>query len=407
METKYYDKVLVFVLFIGYFVVYYTFRLSEYMEPLDALCVQPDRPEKSDGGKRDMTCLLVGFKRICIEDSPPPAADSSEIWSEFIAIDPARSGSSNLLWTLKRHPHVQVGDPALHNQSCCPVSELSFFTNDTLFAKGIEYYKGYFETRKPNVKIAGEKTPSYSDHPMVPYRIRAMLGPNVKLLFTLRDPLEALLSLYSLRHQEGRVNVSTWFITLLEDQRMYEKCLQKQLRKVRVEPQKLNQTAPRRINEDSPLNLHETISKLDWYSAMMLEEMTSICWSRPTDMRGQRERLQHYIYKENLMRWRTVFGDRVLCIWSDEFRANSVNSFNRVLDFLGIVPVPSNFFIENFASEVDKKLQWKRELGPIRKDLCDFLLKRNEGLESICPRMWPGKWEWCIDPGPAEGQLKS
>jgi len=391
---KYYDKVLLFVFFIGYFVVYNTFRLFEYTEPLDAPCVQPERPSKLDDGKRELTCLLVGYQRICIEDNPPPAAESSEIWSEFIGIGPARSGSSNLLWTLKRHPHIQVGEPALHNQSCCPGSELSFFTNDTLFAKGIEYYKGYFETRKPNVKIAGEKTPSYSDHPMVPYRIRAMLGPNVKLLFTLRDPLEALLSLYSLRHQEGRVNVSTWFTTLLEDQRLYEKCLQKQLRKVWL------------INEGKTLNLHETISKLEWHSAMMLEELTNVCWSRPTDMRGQHERLQHYIYKENLMRWRTVFGDRVLCIWNDEFRVNGVNTLNRVLNFLSLAPVPSDFFIKNWASEVDEKTHWKRELGPIRKELCDFLLKRNEGLETICPRMWPGKWDWCIDPGPAEGQLK-
>jgi len=392
---KYYDKFLLFLFFIGYFVVYNTFRLSEYTEPFDATCIQPERPSKLDDGRREMTCLLVSYQRICIEDNPPSAAESSDIWSEFIGIGPARSGSSNLLWTLKRHPHIQVGEPALHNQSCCPGSELSFFTNDTLFLKGIEYYKGYFESRKPYVKIAGEKTPSYSDHPVVPYRIRAMLGPNVKLLFTLRDPLEALLSLFSLRHQEGRVNISTWFTTLLEDQRLYEKCLQKQLRKVR------------RINEGKPLNLHETISKLEWHSAMMLEEITNVCWSRPTDMRGQRERLQHYIYKENLMRWRTVFGDRVLCIWSDEFRAHGVNTLNRVLDFLGLSPVPSDFFIKNFASEVDKKLHWKRELGPIRKEMCDFLLKRNEGLESICPRMWPGEWEWCIDPGPTEGQLKT
>jgi len=176
--------------------------------------------------KTRITCMTVGLKRICIEESPPPAANSREVWAEFIGIGPARSGSSALLWMLKEHPHIQVGDPGLQNIDCCPGSELYFFSKDQLFEKGLEFYKGFFAPRKPNVKIAGEKTPKYSSHPLVPYRIRALLGPKVKLIFTIRDPLEALLSLYRIRHREDGEPIGVYFRELLRIQKVYDKCVQ-------------------------------------------------------------------------------------------------------------------------------------------------------------------------------------
>jgi len=383
---KYYG--LACLILIVILLVYNNFRISTLLEEerLHNSCTKLYEPQKVKVSKKKIiTCFRIGLKNVCVEESPPPASNSGIIWSEFIGIGPARSGSSNLLWTLMAHPQVQVGDPQLQNQSCCPGSELSFFSNDEIFKQGIEYYKGYFAPRKPEIKIAGEKTPTYSDHPMVPYRIRALLGPHVKLLFTLRDPMEALLSLYSLRHQDARISVSEWFTALLEDQIMYEECVQNQMKKIR------------RIGGQSPFQLHETLGQMDLYSARMLDESAAVCWSRPTDMRGQHERLQHYIYKENLMRWHAVFPNQVLCIWSDEFRSQGKKTINAVLRFLGLNPMPSAFKPKNFASEKEKKLRWKRELGPLHRKICDFLLERNRGLEKICPRMWSDRKNWCSD----------
>jgi len=87
---------------------------------------------------------------------------------------------------------------------------------------GLDFYKGFFAPRGPNVRIAGEKTPKYSSHPLVPYRIRALLGPQVKFIFTLRDPLEALLSLYHIRHGNDNKTVSEYFKELFKTQRRYD-----------------------------------------------------------------------------------------------------------------------------------------------------------------------------------------
>jgi len=384
----YFRRALQGVIFFSLLIVYNTFRLTgltELPEPPNFPCHPQDVPAMVEATDVTLNCHIIHLQRVCMESNPPPAKNSSKIWPGFIGIGPARSGSSNLLWSLEQHPNIQVGDPALQNQSCCPGSELQFFSNDDLFIQGMDFYKGFFGPRKPNALIAGEKTPTYSDHPLVPHRILAMLGPHVKFIFTLRDPMEALLSLYSLRKQEKKVNVSYWFNTLLEDQAAYEACVRKKMRHFR------------RIENSSPLDLFEALGRADIHSARMLDEITYVCWGRPTVLRGQHERLQHYIYKENLIRWRTIFSGQILCVWSDEFRSKGIKTINRILRFLGLEPMPSDFISINYFLKREQKRQWKNELGPLHRKMCDFLLERNKGIEKICPRMWPGKWEWCAD----------
>lgn len=333
-----------------------------------------------------LTCVMVFTVRQCVVESPPPNPNSTEIWSEFIGIGPARSGSSNLLWTLQLHQQIQVGEPSLQNLTCCPGSELNFFVKDHLFEQGIEFYKGFFDARRPNARIAGEKTPGYSDHPLVPYRIRGMLGPKVKLLFTLRDPLEALLSLYTLRHQnEQGVIITEFFDNMVQDQKVYDKCVQARLDEL-----------PKSVSAGAG-SYYDVLSTIDHTTAMLLDEMIMPCWNIKTSMKWVRERLQHYIYKENLIRWHKVLPNQVLCIWSDEFRSSGLKTLNVVLDFLGADPLPSNFTPPSHSTHRDEKLEWKRQLGSRYRTMCDFFIERNRGLEDICPRMWPGEWEWCAD----------
>jgi len=296
-----------------------------------------------------LTCLAVLGKRICFEQSPPPEENSREVWPEFIGIGPARSGSSALLWMLMKHPHIQVGDPSLQNESCCAGSELYFFNRDHLFIKGLEYYKGFFEPRKPNVKIVGEKTPKYSSHPLVPYRIRALLGPKVKLLFTLRDPFDALLSLYRIRHgKDNSESVSDYFRNLLRSQKTYDDCVQDALNYVQY------------LSGHKPKKLHETLGQIDWHAAMLLDEAALNCYRDPHLVRlgldeGELENLQHYIYTENILRWHAVFSkEQVICIWNDELRTRVVDTINEVLRFLGLDPMLSNFTSVSFENTKTK-----------------------------------------------------
>jgi len=348
--------------------------------------VSPKKPSSK------IAFLLVGSSKKCIEESPPPKPDSKEIWAEFIGIGPARTGSSNLIWSLKLSPHVQVGIPSLHDQDCCPGSELSFFSNDTLFQKGIEYYRGYFAPRKPNTKIAGEKTPGYSDNPLVPYRIRAMLGPKVKLLFTLREPIEALLSLYILRQEAKKgVPIVEYFETMMHDQNVYDSCIQGKMDAL-LGPTKF-------INA----SYYDVLQSVEWNQAMILDETIMKCWEMKTSLKWHNERLQHYLYKENLIRWHKVMPNQVLCIWSDEYRAYGIKALNLILKFLEVDPLPSNIITPSYSQDHELKQEMKRKLGSLYWKMCEFLKERNRGIEEICPRMWPGEWEWCVDKNSSNG----
>jgi len=167
----------------------------------------------------------------------------------------------------------------------------------------MDFYKGFFGPRQPNVRVAGEKTPRYSDHPLVPYRIKGILGPKVKLLFTLRDPLEALLSLYSLRHQEERgITIVDYFDKLMHDQKVYDKCIQSKL-----------DIIPKSFVSRSS-SYYDILGSLDPTTAMLVDEIIMECFTMETSLTWHKERLQHYIYKENLIRWHMVMPNQVLCI---------------------------------------------------------------------------------------------
>jgi len=361
---------------------------SEVMHPCERIV-------KTVEPSLEITCLIVGLKRICMEYSPPPAPNSTVIWAEFIGIGPARTGSTAIMWMLEGHPQIEIGDYRLQNLTCCRGGELYFFSRDSLFHKGFDFYKGFFPLRKPNVKIAGEKTPKYSSHPLVPYRIRAMLGPKVKFIFTIRDPVEALLSLYVIRHQKkanDNETISDYFRGLLRAQKEYDECVKFAMRKIII----LGKGIPR-------MSIHETIKDLDWHSALTFDETALPCWRDPVKVMqnkdsGELENLQHYIYKENLIRWHLVFSkSQVMCVWNDELRSNVVETTNHVVRFLGLDPMPSNFKDIDFKADADNKLALKKELGPLHQEMCEFLLERNRGIEELCPRLFPGEWKWCAD----------
>jgi len=337
-----------------------------------------------------ISCVSVGVQRKCFEPASTATGNSTHIWPGFIGIGPARSGSSNLLWNLEQHPEVQVGQPEKQGQTCCQGSELYFFNKDSLFERGIEFYKGFFGARETGKKIAGEKTPSYSDHPLVPYRIRAVLGPSVKLLFTLRDPSEAVLSLYSLRGLQDRdvkIQIPEYFDKLWADQERYDTCVGRMLR---------------RLFPDSSYNSIFALfqsGKLDIQTAMTIDEYVYGCWSRDkSTIRWHDEILQHYIFEENLIRWHTVFPEgQVMCIWSDEFRSHGREILTRIFNFLELSHLPEEHEVLGHKNGGQEKAQWKKKLGQKHALMCDFMKKRNAGIEKLCPRMYPGSWKWCKD----------
>ena len=75
-----------------------------------------------------------------------------------------------------------------------PREELHFFSDDSLYEKGLEWYAQHFVAAGHQTAI-GEKTATYSYLPDVPSRIRAHL-PSARLLWVFREPVARTYSHY-------------------------------------------------------------------------------------------------------------------------------------------------------------------------------------------------------------------
>lgn len=74
--------------------------------------------------------------------------------------------------------------------------ECHFFNSDEMYRYGAHYYESRFFTGHTTEKVVGEITPLYMLYKDVPARIHETLGPDVKLIFCLRNPAKRAFSNY-------------------------------------------------------------------------------------------------------------------------------------------------------------------------------------------------------------------
>ncbi|MFH0341654.1 MAG: sulfotransferase [Chromatiales bacterium] len=98
----------------------------------------------------------------------------------FIGIGAQKCASTWLFEILSDHPEVTLGEP----------KELDFFSR--YYDHGFQWYERHFAYR-PGVRAVGEISPSYFHEPLVPSRVESYL-PHVKILLSLRDPVERAIS---------------------------------------------------------------------------------------------------------------------------------------------------------------------------------------------------------------------
>ncbi len=104
----------------------------------------------------------------------------------FLGVGAPKAGTTTLFVLLKDHPDVFIPEE----------KEADFFSRDRRFAKGLSWYeKKYFSGWKGE-RAVGEISPVYMDVEAVPERIYRSLGPQVKLLFMLRNPVDRAYSHY-------------------------------------------------------------------------------------------------------------------------------------------------------------------------------------------------------------------
>ncbi|MGD2067774.1 MAG: sulfotransferase [Gemmatimonadota bacterium] len=86
-----------------------------------------------------------------------------------------------------------------HPQICMSrEKELNFFAWETEWARGMDWYRSWFD---PDAPVRGEASPSYTNFPIlegVPERMHGVI-PEARLIFLVRDPLDRLKAHY--RHK--------------------------------------------------------------------------------------------------------------------------------------------------------------------------------------------------------------
>jgi len=107
----------------------------------------------------------------------------------FLGIGAAKCGTTTLASYLQRHPQIALPGSGR--------KELHFFDEQYVDAVSVDAYRAMFKRPdKTEARAWGEFTPSYLYDPKCPGLIRRWLGPDLRLLVILRDPVDRAWSHY-------------------------------------------------------------------------------------------------------------------------------------------------------------------------------------------------------------------
>ncbi|WP_072620941.1 sulfotransferase family protein [Spirulina major] len=106
----------------------------------------------------------------------------------FIIIGAMKCATSSLYQQLVAQPGIFMTTP----------KEPNFFSDDDVYAQGIEWYQGLFAAAPP-AALCGEASTHYTKLPTYPdaiARLKTHLGTDVKLIYMMRHPVQRLVSHY-------------------------------------------------------------------------------------------------------------------------------------------------------------------------------------------------------------------
>lgn len=212
----------------------------------------------------------------------------------FLLIGGMKCGTTSLYQYLARHPGVERGSK----------EEVHYF--DLNYHRSLLWYRAHFPYRGRGGEgpIAGDDTPYYLFHPLVPERVARDL-PDVRLVVLLRDPVARAYSHYSHEHRRGR------------EQLPFEQALAREEGRLEGEEERMRENA-----------LH-----VSW------EHMRYSYMSR-----GR--------YAEQLARWfHHIPRERFLVMQSEEMFRDPAPVVDRTLEFLNLPPMgPIEYEVHNPGS---------------------------------------------------------
>lgn len=121
-----------------------------------------------------------------LEPRQPPAPVQGRL-PDFLIIGAAKSGTTTLHAYLRRHPQLFLSG----------IKEPEFFAVDSVFARGLDWYRSLFQEASENQRC-GEASTAYTRWPQLPLaapRI-AEVVPRAKLIYLMRHPIERAYSHY-------------------------------------------------------------------------------------------------------------------------------------------------------------------------------------------------------------------
>ena len=122
----------------------------------------------------------------------------------FLLIGVKKAATTWLAQCIGEHPNVFMADK----------KEIYFFNNH--FEKGIAWYEDHFKGWSGQAVI-GEATPGYILNPSAPQRIKAILGDQVKLIVSLRHPVDRAYSAFGQYMRQGRISPNSDFQIAFKD----------------------------------------------------------------------------------------------------------------------------------------------------------------------------------------------
>ena len=232
------------------------------------------------------------------------ATSKARILPGYLILGAQRAGTTSLLNYLLRHPDV-CGPAAGGHEVKWSRKEVHFF--DERFSRGTDWYRSFFplaaSRRLARLRggdiLAGECTPYYLFHPLVPQRVAATI-PDVRLIVLLRDPVDRAYSHYQMMHRSGREKLSF---------------------------------------EDALAAEEKRLAAGGELEAGTVEEAQTGKGHRMHHHHRHRAYFARGLYAEQLERWLEHFPhEQLLVIGAEEFFAAPVETCVAVLGFLGLRP---------------------------------------------------------------------